>query len=967
MKGGLNANCHLVFFADGDVSPNNNESNSEEVYACKAKAEYFKEQGVSIYAVGLGQSTGQLLGLLADDANHCYQAGNMNEIVEAFRTIGSTIGSGVSGTFEDSISKDFVITDREGNPVDSFDGATIVTDSTTGCQKIIWSDLKISTNTEFTKSLYVVAKDEFAGGNVVNTNAGSSFVVTLDSDVDIISGGVSTMSDDSAKVNVKGEVDALPQESEIKRGEKLSKYLTEDFLKGFTTAVGSDYTDIELTFYEDEDYEKEIELEDLKEESPDEDIVYYVKVKAVPKTSGDDAKSSVGDGMTIDDTYYSLDRTDAEGEEEAVAFTTYTVTVKGYELILETDKKAAEKSWTDRTYTVTLEAATSNKVTKTTTTPGELKEPVKVLFILDVSSSMRIRQNGSDVVSRINEWPLIKLENQVKNFINKLPVESEVAAITFDKNAAFEIGSQYGFETIDSEAERTSLANDLTLKRDGNGTRSNEAFKKAVALMSDSSYENAYVIFFTDGETYVSSHFDDEYAVDRFGNSLSLDDGSYDQDKSRENHDNQAIANAATLKNKGVKIYSVGMKNGSWTTAAQNLLENVATANNSTYVMTGDDSDSIADQLKNIYDDVTIDSETKTVPAGAEGIKMYDEISEYFIITDANGNPLGDGAEFDGGVIGTNNGKQTITWEKLSTTAEDNKITKTIYLKAKDTFAGGNDVPTNGKFEVTVPDPNDNSKEIKSEKTSPTVDVNCVVRSGSDEETIFLGENLGAYWTDLRKTQIENKLIDSTPYTDFSFLDKTDVAWYYDEACTQPVEDMTAEAPKKETVYYGKISLAPISTGKLTEEMTTVVGKYTVKVILGEITVTKNISNLEDAKKLSYDGQPIFTFVLKKDGVAVQTKVIHFVDYSTDTRSVTFTKLGKGNYTVEELDAAGWEADGAKVSSGIPINKDSQTGSCSFTNKAVKQKAFADKAVAVNSVTANEDGTISFNRNNTSN
>jgi hypothetical protein len=661
--------------------------------------------------------------------------------------------------------------------------------------------------------------------------------------------------------------------------------------------------------------------------------------------------------MTQDGTYYYMDRELEGNKREAVKEAEYKIIVKGYELVLTADKTATEKSWEDRTYTVKLEAKTEAKITKTETTPGDIKNPVRVVFLLDVSSSMR-KVNNQTVSS--SQQPLTKLENQTKDFIKKLPVGSEVAAVAFDKNAQFVIGSASRFETIDSESERTNIANSLYLKRDGSGTRSNEGFKKIVSLMSASSYENTYLIFFTDGETYVDSSWDAEYGVDKNGNKLSQKSSKYDQGKSREYHDNQAIANAASLKSKGVKIYSVGMKNGSWTTAADNLLRNVAS--DADHVLSGSSASSIADNFKHIYNEVSVETDVKTMPVGVEDITIYDEISEYFVLNN-EAELRAQGAEI--GVA--ENGLTYVKWTGLSTTDEVNTVTKYIELKAKDTFAGGNTVPTNGEFKVTVPNEDDPENPYEVTKTTPYVDVNCTVLPGQATETIFLGENLAKYWVDGRDEEVAEAMINVGAYTDFSFLTQTEVEWYRDEACTDRVTDMLAEAPIKETTYYGKTGYTPSSTGKLTAEATTVVGKYIVSIVDGKIIVTKLIDNIRDAEKLSYDGQPIFTYeLLDESGKVVQTKALTFNDYSSTQKSVTFSHLGAGKYTVRELDAKGWQQIDAQGYSNIEINSAKPEGACNFTNKAVSQKNFADKDLVVNSVKKKEDGTIELKKVKTS-
>lgn len=950
-----NDNCNLVFFADGESDGN---ANSESWYS-----NLIRTTGVDTYSVGL-KTTGGALSRVSDNVYLCDES---DDLLNALKGISSDISLKTKGTVVDEISANFEICTPEGG-TDAADIAAYYDSASIGENSITWNEAELVVGGRTTLNVYVKAKDDFAGGNVVPTNG--TLTVSLNN---------VTKTATSPLVNVKGEVDANDQEDTIKRGETLEKYLEKHLAKvwnpeeqepeedeegeepkdpRFTTAIDSDYADVVIKFYEDEEHKKEITLENLKKASPEEDTTYYVVVEAVPKTTGANAQTQVGSAMTQDGTYYYMDRELENHQREAVAEAEYKIIVKGYELILSATKTATEKSWEDRTYTVNLEAKTEAKVTKTTTIPGDIKNPVRVVFLLDVSSSMR-KVNNKEVAA--NQQPLTKLENQTKDFIRKLPVKSEVAAVAFDANAEFVIGSGSGFVTINSESERTSLANNLYLKRNGSGTRANEGLKKIVSLMSAPSYENTYLIFFTDGETYVSSTWDGEYAVDSNGNALTYSQKSrYNQDKSRENHDNQAIANAAALKSKGVKVYSVGMKNGSWTAAADNLLRNVAT--DAAHVLSGDSAASIANNFEHIYNQVSEESGVETKPVGVENITIYDEISEYFVLNN-EAELRAQGAEI--GVA--ENGLTYVKWTGLSTTEAQNTVTKSIELKAKATFAGGNTVPTNGEFKVTVPNEDDPENPYEVTKTTPYVDVNCTVLPGQATETIFLGEALAQYWVDGRDEAVAKAMINVGAYTDFSFLNQTEVEWYRDEACTDRVTDMLAEAPTKETTYYGKTGYTPISTGKLTAEATTVVGKYIVSIVDGKITVTKLIDNIQDAAKLSYDGQPIFTFeLLDESGKVVQTKALTFLDYSSTQKSVTFNHLGAGKYTVRELEAKGWSKTDAQGYKDIEINSGKPEGRCSFTNKAVSQKNFADKDLVVNTVKKNEDGSISLNKVRTS-
>lgn len=947
-----NDNCNLVFFADGESDGN---ANSESWYS-----NLIRTTGVNTYSVGL-KTTDGALSRVSDNVYLCNES---DDLLNALKGISSDISLKTKGTVVDEISSNFEICTPEGG-TDAADIAAYYDSASIGENSITWNEAELVVGGRTTLNVYVKAKDDFAGGNVVPTNG--TLTVSLNN---------VTKTATSPLVNVKGEVDANDQEDTIKRGETLEKYLEKHLAKvwnpeeqepeegaegeelkdpRFTTAKDSEYADVVIKFYEDKEHKKEITLENLKKAAPEEDTTYYVVVEAVPKTTGADAQTQVDSAMTQDGTYYCMDRVLEDDKLEAIAEAEYKIIVKGYDLLVETTKTAdwkdgEIKSWADRTYKVELGAETFNKVTREGEPITTIKTPVKVVFLLDVSSSMRNSKDQYGVTA------LTKLQNQTKSFIEGLPLESEVAVVSFWKSAAINVP----LTKIDSENKRNEILRKVSLPTDKSGTRANEGLKiieSQILPQKDKKYEKTYIVFFTDGDTYVG---DSDYA----------NYPGKTRDERDAEHDRQATANAKKLKDRGVEIFSVGM--GS---IHPDLLNSVAT--DSSHVYTGDGASSIAKNFTHIYDTISTPGKEETEPVAVDNIKFYDEVSKYFVLIDENGNPLRTGDIFDGGVVGEKNGLQTITWTGLSSTEKSDGnfgVSKTIYLRAKDEFAGGNGVPTNADFIVTVEDPDSEDEPEEYRHETPYVDVNCVATSGEKEDTIFLGEAVSSVLgVEGKLEEVENAMANDSYADDmFVFVTKSDVEWYTDEACEHSItiEDLLALKPTKETPFYGKVTYTPSSSvnspaNKLQEFSVT--GKYTIKVVNGKITVTKTINVTDAEKKLKYDGQPIFTFNLKKDGQVVQTKVIYFDDFATGTKSVSFDKLGKGTYTVEELKTAGWELTSSDGDKSVLISSRNDTGNFSFTNKPVKQKAFADKDVVVNSITKNEDGTISFNKKKGSN
>lgn len=911
-----NTDCNLVFFADG---ASDGDTSKEIWYSNLIKA-----SGVDAYSVGLKTKDG-VLERVASSSDKIYTCNESESLAQAMQGISSEVSSKTHGVLIDEIDPHFEICTATGS-TDSADVNSAYPGASISENSITWNDAEFTVGGTTHQYVYVRAKDDFAGGNVVTTNG--TLTVSLN--------GV-TQTAASPLVNVKGVVDANDQEDVIKIGESLKKSIEkhinalapaegEKDLRFTTSVADEDYASIDIKFFKDETYTGEYyTLEEMKELKPVKETKYYVLVEAVPNQTGASAQAQTGAAMTQDEIYYFMDRTLENNEREAVAKAEYVVKVEDADLEIKATKDAELIDWDARTYKVTLGAETQKKVTHYDTHTST--ETAKVIFVLDTSSSM----NGTK---------LSDLKTAANGLIAELAKNSaEIAAFSFNarNNAKTVISGYKKLSTKDnSVSEAQTAINGMTTSY---GTYAAYGLDKALGILNNGENKNTFLIFFTDG---------------------SLNDEA------------NAKTKAKSIRDKGVTMYGVTLGGTTKDAVIAEMTGNT--------VYHADSSSDLAGKFTAIGEVIEEATGTTLEPVAASNITIYDEISEYFDITDSTGKVLTD-AEIEsmyGATVGTSGELKTVTFTGLSSVLNSDNtsasVAKEIYLKAKPEFAGGNLVPTNGDYKVSVPDPKNpttfKEDEIK-EESSPTVNVKFEADGGEAFEEIFLGEKLASYWTDARKEEIKNLLYDDTPYTNYDFMElSTEIEWFYDKDCTRAVPNMLEEAPLEETVYYGRRTVEPTYPLE-TEEMHVVteyvVGKYTVTQVTGKITVTKTINVTEDEKKLKYDGQPIFTFNLKKDGQVVQTKVIYFDDFATGTKSVTFDKLGKGTYKVEELKTAGWELTSSDGDKSVLISSRNDTGNFSFTNKPVKQKAFADKDVVVNSITKNEDGTISFKQKKGSN
>ena len=287
--------------------------------------------------------------------------------------------------------------------------------------------------------------------------------------------------------------------------------------------------------------------------------------------------------------------------------------------------------------------------------------------------------------------------------------------------------------------------------------------------------------------------------------------------------------------------------------------------------------------------------------------------------------------------ITSNDGFTTITWNNASITGKkasgETEIERagwhrSIVIKAKDNYIGGNDVPTNGAGSGIDVDNN------HAEFPQPTVNVKVDFKIGNNKTVIFKGDDLTNYFTDNVEKGI-TKLV-STTETEYTMLDDVNVStkWYIDEACTTEIspDAIRAAKPTAETVYYAKVTVTPKTDGLAssanskgdktngdyykvdsTGVVNTEPGTYTVKVVSGQIQITKKID-------VVFDEDQSFTFEIKKGDKPIATATAEIKKGSTeanvkytlakgvdsqikadDSDESILTGLSRGAYTITEV------------------------------------------------------------------
>lgn len=267
------------------------------------------------------------------------------------------------------------------------------------------------------------------------------------------------------------------------------------------------------------------------------------------------------------------------------------------------------------------------------------------------------------------------------------------------------------------------------------GTSPQEGLKIAANQLTTKQEDvSRYVILFTDG------------------------DPSYDDDKKK------SEAEAEKLKKAGIKVFTIGLKLNDTT---KGWLSSKIASEGCAF-----EASSI-DELKVIFEKI---QQTITQKVEISGAEIKDVIDPRFVIVGDKGNPITNemikAAEDSGKPIQLGNGgilsvdsagNQVVKWtDQTIPNIADGKWNKTITVKAKEEFIGGNSISTNvypdskittGYGEAILPQPSVNVKLL-------SLDI------GNDETTVFKGDQINptGYKDELAKT-LKVKELDGTTTT----------------------------------------------------------------------------------------------------------------------------------------------------------------------------------------------------------
>lgn len=633
---------------------------------------------------------------------------------------------------------------------------------------------------------------------------------------------------------------------------------------------------------------------------------------------------------------------------------------------MDYSKTATVNDWDKRTYDINITAASTSTSTITTTE----KAVADIMLVLDVSGSMdetiettesytyvgdntpavrnnklSIREtyyvevNGSYQTMSYSWWDgewyigrknasscpdtykiytkktvsmtrLDALKNSVDQFItdtaSKSP-DSKIGITAFSSTDRTQKDNGSTKELVSARANKDDLIAFADALEAGGGTKPAIGLKKAKELL-DKANDNKpkYVILFTDG-----APTGDNTAPS--GQSPAWDTDTVDK----------ANTAAQELKDAGYTVYTIGFELDS---RAQAFLAG-GTHSNTTYPGIASPNCAFnaenATQLGDIFKDI---QNTITQDISITGATITDIIEPSFELLKDDGtlytqDDLNDGVKVNDGTVSLVNGNYQIQWtDQTIPNKKNGEWNKTIKVKAKDNFVGGNNVTTNvspgskistGYGDVELPQPTVNVKVnlvvkdkdvwIYKGDTVPT-DETILNQLFNESETSYSKGTISAadakdhitlQWKDGTQTNISKENMATTPDDDTE---------YYLEVTYDSKTTSTDESKTNTTTSDGEQHVVGAAEKAYNpDNSNNPYGIYKIHVIKGQIQITKNVTETSDTDRT-------FTFnVNAKNGQNVSDSQVSVTVKANETSgTVTLSDLSRGEYTVTEDNADGY-------------------------------------------------------------
>ena len=378
---------------------------------------------------------------------------------------------------------------------------------------------------------------------------------------------------------------------------------------------------------------------------------------------------------------------------------------------IEVTKTAALKDWESRTYQINLGAKASSSAVGA----------ADVVLVIDRSGSMGERYDGS------RQTKMEVLKDTAKDFITQLSAQSPASQVSVVSYAS-DSKTNIGLTSLDTQENIQSLNRAIDKLWASGATRSDLGLEDAYSVLGAADSGNKqFVIFLTDGEPNSYSGFDREIAaraestasiikgedlIKRDGRIFGDYDGSLD-DGSSHNPDWEFEGDPLSA-----EIFSIGILK-SWSSQRVHDYLNYIDSQHSAAL--ADTAQALQDIFEAITHQIAV---TATVS---------DVLDSRFELT------AGQKAAFDtAGVAYTENGDGTTTIVWPDKDLSGNGWQASVEVKAKDSFIGDNNVPTNAAGSGVSVD-----GVLVAPFASPTVNVRRLKLKSQDvDKTIFYGDSL---------------------------------------------------------------------------------------------------------------------------------------------------------------------------------------------------------------------------------
>lgn len=645
------------------------------------------------------------------------------------------------------------------------------------------------------------------------------------------------------------------------------------------------------------------------------------------------------------------------------------------ETAIEKSKTAHVSNWNDRTYTITLNASSVAH-------SASSYEPVDIVLAFDVSGSM-LFPSSLQYYDEGTSWEADLDQDETYYWIEDPSGKATVHKVwhngwkwvyrdaSYTSGETFDLGNKsYIFYTSnDNESDGTPVTRLHYLKKAAT------QFVKDVAEVSPNTRislvtfakESDVVVALRDtlatnqgdlldeiealqttGGTNQTAALED--AKEQLDNTVDEDRKQYvvlltDGSPNADGCDETTIEDAASAITSSEQrtLMTVGV-NLDQITATKDLMEKIASPSSDGSKLSFNAAS--GDQLSGIMNSI-FQTIMENIPITNAVIKDY--IDPRFEVDEAS-------VEAVGGKVGKDAGGTYVIWKNQNIPAASSSGTpgwsKTITVKAKEDYIGGNEVTTNGSGSgITVGDtslPFDN----------PVVNVKAELEVGNYETTIFKGDSVAEtpeevikklFDVDAMVTEYDNPG-DSVNKDDFT------LEWYKDDECRIPVPGDELEAalaaPTENVTYYlkvtytGAVDPTPDSTANTEGHVagyddgvrdTNVVAKnsdstkypnvyygvYNVKVITGTIKLAKTLDAVsgEDQKfDFTVTGPNDF-----KREVSITVPAGNRSAELTETYAALLQGLARGDYTITENPANGYSVQG------IASEYESDRTNCMYT------------------------------------